>query len=69
LASLYGLRIPNGILTGDFCSRLTVDRWAVTEIKRENADSACLLWFRLEDIDVVEIVLTVKLEEVAAKVN
>lgn len=54
LAKDLHLKIPLAVRTGRFLSRLAADRWAVAEIHTESGDLASI-WFRLEDVNTVEI--------------
>jgi hypothetical protein len=56
LGEQYGFRIPPGIRSGGFLSRLEVDQWARIGVRTKAAESV-ILWFRLEDIDTVEILV------------
>ncbi len=51
------LRIPSGIRNAAFLSRLELDRWAVVSEVTANGAPANL-WFRMEDVDAVEVVVT-----------
>lgn len=53
----FGVRVPRGLASGRFLDAAPVDTWLVTKTQAETGERR-LLWFRLEDIDVVEIVLT-----------
>lgn len=57
LSERYGLRIPAGIRSRGFFSRLEVDQWVRVGIRTKATDTV-LLWFRLEDIDTVEILVS-----------
>ncbi len=56
LSKRLGLRIPAAIRKAGFLDRLELDRWAVVSILNESGGVAGL-WFRLEDADIVEIVV------------
>jgi hypothetical protein len=52
----FGVAVPKGCKSGRFTERMEVDEWvwiATDKPERQGLE----LWFRLEDIDVVEIVL------------
>jgi hypothetical protein len=52
-----GLKIPAGIRKPTFLEALEPDRWALISSVTVNSKPANL-WFRMEDLDTVEIVLT-----------
>ena len=54
-----GVRIPSVIKGAAFLSSAELDRWIVADISSRTSPPA-QLWFRLEDSDTVEIVLTKK---------
>lgn len=54
LAKEIGLEIPAPVRTGRFLDRIDVDRWVVAPTQTTQGEPA-ELWFRLEDVDVVEI--------------
>ena len=51
----YGLSLPAAIRNGRFTDTLERDRWAVFEAASEAGPH--LVWFRLEELDTVEVVL------------
>jgi len=56
LSKMHGLKIPSAFKKCDFLEVLKLDTWYVTSVATDNGPS--MLWFRLEDEDVVEILLT-----------
>jgi hypothetical protein len=57
IASDFELRIPSAIKAGAFLASAEVDRWIrVTHIAAKDGEGTSL-WFRLEDINTVEVVL------------
>lgn len=57
LAADFRLVLPISISDGRFLSRLLLDRWTATVVKTRSGQSA-RIYFRLEEVDVVEIVLS-----------
>ena len=53
----HSLKVPAAVRKADFLGRIDIDRWVVVPVLTKPSDTA-YLWFRLEDVDVVEIVLT-----------
>jgi hypothetical protein len=56
LSKRFDLKIPAQILKGHFVSRLRMDSWVVAEVVSRSGEPK-QLWFRLEDVTTVEIVL------------
>jgi len=56
LSKTYGLRIPAALRKCDFLEVLKLNTWYVTSVVTGQGHG--MLWFRLEDEDVVEILLT-----------
>jgi hypothetical protein len=57
LAKQHALKIPNTVRGARFLSSLDVDRWVSAPIE-SNTGEPYRVWFRLEDVDTVEVVLT-----------
>ena len=57
IASRSGLKIPRALVEAKFLAHLDVDRWVRCPISPKSGRSA-VLWFRLEDVDTVETVIT-----------
>ncbi len=53
----FGLKIPAAIMTGMFLASAELNRWIIVHTSKSAAQSMDL-WFRLEDVDTVEVVLT-----------
>jgi hypothetical protein len=58
LASRFSIKIPDFLLGRPaIWSRAETDRWVKAQVGFEGTGSVGDLWFRLEDIDVIEVVL------------
>ncbi len=57
LADQFALKIPANVSNGAFLSSLSGDSWALARIATHKGDLASI-WFRLEDIDTVQVVVT-----------
>jgi hypothetical protein len=53
----FNLKIPARIGRGGFLEIADLDRWMVTRVAVKGGEESVSLWFRLEDIDIVEVVL------------
>lgn len=53
----FGVTAPRGLAAGGFLNTVPVNRWLFAEAESAGEERH-VLWFRLEDIDVVEVVLT-----------
>ena len=56
MANEFKLKIPSAIKSGKFLSDLELNKWAVATVSSPDQGSASL-WFRLDDIDTVEVAL------------
>lgn len=54
----YEMSIPAGVRIGTFLGLGRIDEWLVSEVS--SSSGAATLWFRLEDVDTVEILLLAK---------
>ncbi len=63
-AKTFQVKIPVAIKAGSFLASAEVDRWIIAHIA-DAAGNPFALWFRLEDIDTVEIVLLKRAVELA----
>jgi hypothetical protein len=61
IEATFGVAAPRGCKSGRFTERMEVDEWVWLRAGRKEGGDA-ELWFRLEDIDVVEVVLMPALE-------
>lgn len=59
IAGQFNLRLPAVVNSGMFLSAAEMNRWLVAELYTTD-ENLVSLWFRLEDVDAVEIVLTKK---------
>ncbi len=57
MSERYGFQIPSGIRSGSFLTRLEVDQWARIGV-RTKVSETLFLWFRLEDVDTVEVLVS-----------
>lgn len=55
VSATFAIAIPRAIQEGTFLSQVPIDRWAVTRL--QGGGGYARLFFRLEDIDTVELVL------------
>jgi hypothetical protein len=53
----FNLKVPARILQGQFLETAHLDNWMVTTVAVEGEPKRVALWFRLEDIGTVEIVI------------
>ena len=64
LAKGFGLKVPVAIKTGMFLASAELNRWIIVHASNAAGHPADL-WFRLEDIDTVEVVLSPQAGEAA----
>ncbi len=59
IAVEFSLKVPAAVRKAKFLDYADLDRWVIAPVTTKNSGSACL-WFRLEDLDTLEIVVTAR---------